>query len=130
MAKRGRKKRDRKHSKANHGKRPNCGSNVGALAPTDDRGAADLDAQPLAQPIGRLLTAALLRDQSLDPLLDAVVAEARRAFFEMVLELVPGLGRALAVEKRPYLRDHSRAFGVVGVDGSDRRADQRVDRRS
>ncbi|NVN52657.1 hypothetical protein HLY00_4366 [Mycolicibacterium hippocampi] len=26
MAKRGRKKRDRKHSKANHGKRPNCGS--------------------------------------------------------------------------------------------------------
>ena len=24
MAKRGRKKRDRKHSKANHGKRPNC----------------------------------------------------------------------------------------------------------
>ena len=29
MAKRGRKKRDRKHSKANHGKRPNCG-------PSDD----------------------------------------------------------------------------------------------
>jgi hypothetical protein len=27
MAKRGRKKRDRKHSKANHGKRPNAGSN-------------------------------------------------------------------------------------------------------
>ncbi len=26
MAKRGRKKRDRKHSKANHGKRPNAGS--------------------------------------------------------------------------------------------------------
>ncbi|WP_137145350.1 50S ribosomal protein bL37 [Mycolicibacterium sp. CR10] len=26
MAKRGRKKRDRKHSQANHGKRPNCGS--------------------------------------------------------------------------------------------------------
>jgi hypothetical protein len=26
MAKRGRKKRDRKHTKANHGKRPNCGS--------------------------------------------------------------------------------------------------------
>lgn len=26
MAKRGRKKRDRKHNKANHGKRPNCGS--------------------------------------------------------------------------------------------------------
>lgn len=26
MAKRGRKKRDRKHSAANHGKRPNCGS--------------------------------------------------------------------------------------------------------
>jgi len=26
MAKRGRKKRDRKHSPANHGKRPNCGS--------------------------------------------------------------------------------------------------------
>jgi len=25
MAKRGRKKRDRKHSKANHGKRPNAG---------------------------------------------------------------------------------------------------------
>ncbi|MGK2880949.1 MAG: 50S ribosomal protein bL37 [Mycobacterium sp.] len=24
MAKRGRKKKDRKHSKANHGKRPNC----------------------------------------------------------------------------------------------------------
>ena len=32
MAKRGRKKRDRKHSKANHGKRPNAGSKVGALA--------------------------------------------------------------------------------------------------
>jgi len=26
MAKRGRQKRDRKHSKANHGKRPNSGS--------------------------------------------------------------------------------------------------------
>jgi hypothetical protein len=26
MAKRGRKKRDRKHSKANHGKRPNAGA--------------------------------------------------------------------------------------------------------
>jgi hypothetical protein len=26
MAKRGRKKRDRKHTKANHGKRPNAGS--------------------------------------------------------------------------------------------------------
>ncbi|PIJ33906.1 hypothetical protein BMW24_013025 [Mycobacterium heckeshornense] len=26
MAKRGRKRRDRKHSKANHGKRPNAGS--------------------------------------------------------------------------------------------------------
>jgi len=26
MAKRGRKKRDRKHTQANHGKRPNCGS--------------------------------------------------------------------------------------------------------
>ena len=26
MAKRGRKKRYRKHTKANHGKRPNCGS--------------------------------------------------------------------------------------------------------
>jgi hypothetical protein len=26
MAKRGRKKRDRKHSQANHGKRPNSGS--------------------------------------------------------------------------------------------------------
>jgi hypothetical protein len=26
MAKRGRKKRERKHSKANHGKRPNAGS--------------------------------------------------------------------------------------------------------
>ena len=31
MAKRGRKKRDRKHSKANHGKRPNSGE--GALSP-------------------------------------------------------------------------------------------------
>ncbi len=29
MAKRGRKKRDRKHSKANHGKRPNAGSKAG-----------------------------------------------------------------------------------------------------
>ena len=28
MAKRGRKKRDRKHSKANHGKRPNAGCQV------------------------------------------------------------------------------------------------------
>src|SRR5258705_1999336 len=90
-------------------------------AATDDGGAADLDPQPLAQPFGRLLTAALLRDQPLDPLLDAVVAQAGRAFFEMVLELVPSLGRALAVEQRPYLRDHRRAFLVLGIDASDRR---------
>ena len=64
MAKRGRKKRDRKHSKANHGKRPNASStaqfNKDADRPTggprlcfwlakwpdlataDDRGPADL----------------------------------------------------------------------------------------
>lgn len=41
MAKRGRKKRDRKYSKANHGKRPN--SYRTALGPsTDDGGPADL----------------------------------------------------------------------------------------
>ena len=49
MAKRGRKKRDRKHTKANHGKRPNCGSKAVTLAPTNDGGAADLDAQPRPQ---------------------------------------------------------------------------------
>src|SRR4029077_17232048 len=77
--------------------------------------------QPLAQPFGRLLTAAFLHDQRLDPLLDAVLTEAGRAFFEMVLELVPGLGRAFTVEQRPYLRDHRRAVGVLGIDGTDRR---------
>ena len=52
MAKRGRKKRDRKHSKANHGKRPNAGSKAVRLAAADDRGAADLDPQPLPKPSG------------------------------------------------------------------------------
>ena len=80
------------------------------------------------QPFGRLLTAAFLRDQPLDPLLDAVVAQAGRAFFEMVLELVAGLGRAFAVEQRPYLGDHRRAFGVLGVDGPDRRGPALVSR--
>ena len=45
MAKRGRKKRDRKHSKANHGKRPNSlAAGLTRFSPADDRGAADLDA--------------------------------------------------------------------------------------
>ena len=46
MAKRGRKKRDRKHTKANHGKRPNCGSKAVKSLAADDGGAADLDPQP------------------------------------------------------------------------------------
>src|SRR5207253_3016880 len=63
---------------------------------------------------------AFLRDQRLDPLLDAVVAQAGRALFEVVLELVPGFGGAFAVEQRPYLRDHRRTFRVLGIDGPDR----------
>ena len=67
MAKRGRKKRDRKHSKANHGKRPNAGSGVRALASrlADDGGAADLRAAAAAaRRSGACLAAALGRDQS------------------------------------------------------------------
>ena len=42
MAKRGRKKRDRKHSKANHGKRPNLPEQAATALPPDDGGPADL----------------------------------------------------------------------------------------
>ena len=51
MAKRGRKKRDRKHSKANHGKRPNAYQS--ALLPTaNDRGPADLQPSRSRRPSG------------------------------------------------------------------------------
>ncbi len=48
MAKRGRKKRDRKHTKANHGKRPQLRFE-GSYLTTDDGGAADLHSQPRAK---------------------------------------------------------------------------------
>ena len=49
------------------------------------------------------------------------MAQARRAFLQVMLELVAGLGRALAVQERPYLGDHRRTLGVLGVDRAYRR---------
>ena len=63
----------------------------------------------------------LVAIKRLDPLLDAVMPQARRALFEVMAQLVAGLGGALAVEQRPYLGDHRSALGVLGVDGTDRR---------
>src|SRR5690606_32553568 len=80
--------------------RTGCGD---ASAVADDGGAADLDLQPLPQPVRRLLTAALLGDQPLDALLDAVVAKARGAFVEMPFEPVPVLRCAFTVEQHPNL---------------------------
>src|SRR4029079_8535258 len=76
--------------------------------------------QPLPKPIRRLLPAALLGDERLDPLLDAVVAQTRRAFFEVVPELVARLRRAFTVQQRPYFGDHRRALRVLGIYRTDR----------
>src|SRR5690348_173232 len=73
------------------------------LTASHDRGAADLDPQPLTKSFGCFLAAALLGDQRLHPLFDAVVAQAGGALLEVVAQLVAGLVGAFAVQQRPHL---------------------------
>src|SRR6478735_783890 len=66
---------------------------TGRSAPNDG-GPADLDLQPCPQALGCPLTTALAGDQVLHPLLHSVDAQAGRAIFEVLLELVTALGGA------------------------------------
>ena len=127
MAKRGRKKRDRKHSQG----QPRQASQ--RLIPE----ALDASAYPrmivvrlismrsrCTQALRRLLATALRGDQALYPLLDAVVAQAGRAFLEMLAQLVARLAvhsPSSSVHTSAITAAHSGCSGSTGPTGGPER---------
>src|SRR5215468_6716380 len=68
---------------------------------------------PLAQTLRCVLLAAAPGDQHLHFLLDAELAQARRALVKVLADGLPPLGGHLAVEVEEHLREHLAAVGFV-----------------
>ena len=128
MSKRARKRRDRKKKRRTTATAPPPDRHSGAVRPPPSRSVSrcvvtsvydscdrtDLD--PLLNRHAQLLRGRLTAapgDEGLDLLLDAVLAQTRRALVEVLPDLLDRLGRQLAVEVEVHRLHHVGAVELV-----------------